>query len=292
VSFLGTHKKARSSIEPHLVRIGHSPDPDDAFMFYALAEEKLDTGRFRFRHILEGIQTLNAWALEGRLEVTAISAHAYAYVADRYLLLPHGASIGRQYGPILVGRRQLDLSELRGKRIAVPGKLTTAFLVLSLYLGRFDALEVPFDRVFHSVESGDAEAGLIIHEGQLTYEARGLVKLVDLGAWWQETTGLPLPLGANAIRGDLGGPVCLEVSRLLHASIDYGLAHRPEALAYAMRFARGLDPAQADRFIGMYVNDDTRAWSPDSKKGLARLLDLAWERGLVPSRVLPRFLPS
>jgi len=279
-------------MEPHLVRIGHSPDPDDAFMFYALAEEKLDTGRFRFQHILEEIQTLNGWALEGKLEVTAISAHAYAYVADRYLLLPHGASVGRNYGPILVGARMLDPAELRGKRIAVPGKLTTAFLALSLHLGEFRALEVPFDRVFDAVESGDADAGLIIHEGQLTYETRGLVKLLDLGTWWQEMTGLPLPLGANAIRADLGKPVCLEVSRLLRASIDYGLAHRQEALAYAMRFGRGMAPAEADRFIGMYVNDDTRAWNPDSREGLVRLLEMAWERQLLPHRVLPQFLPS
>ncbi len=277
---------------PRLIRIGHSPDPDDAFMFYALAEEKLDPGEFRFEHILEGIQTLNGWAMEGRLEVTAISAHAYAYVADRYLLLPHGASVGRNYGPILVGTRRLDPVELRGKRIAVPGNLTTAFLVLSLYLGHFSPLEVPFDRIFESVESGKAEAGLIIHEGQLTYDTRGLVKLLDLGAWWQEMTGLPLPLGANAIRGDLGKPICLEVSRLLRASIDYGLMHRQEALAHAMRFGRGMDPAQADRFIDMYVNDDTRAWNPDSRSGLARLLDMAWERGLLPNRVLPQFLPS
>ena len=279
-------------MEPHLVRIGHSPDPDDAFMFYALAEEKLDTGRFRFQHILEEIQTLNGWALEGKLEVTAISAHAYAYVADRYLLLPHGASVGRNYGPILVGARMLDPAELRGKRIAVPGKLTTAFLALSLHLGEFRALEVPFDRVFDAVESGDADAGLIIHEGQLTYETRGLVKLLDLGTWWQEMTGLPLPLGANAIRADLGKPACLEVSRLLRASIDYGLAHRQEALAYAMRFGRGMAPAEADRFIGMYVNDDTRAWNPDSREGLVRLLEMAWERQLLPHRVLPQFLPS
>jgi len=279
-------------MEPHLIRIGHSPDPDDAFMFYALAEEKLDTGRFRFQHILEGIQTLNGWALEGRLEVTAISAHAYAYVADRYLLLPHGASIGRNYGPILVGARRLDPAALRGKRIAVPGKLTTAFLVLSLYLKEFRALEVPFDRVFDAVESGDADAGLIIHEGQLTYDTRGLVKLLDLGTWWHDMTGLPLPLGANAIRGDLGKPVCLEVSRLLRASIDYGLAHRQEALVYAMRFGRGMDPAEADRFIGMYVNDDTRAWTPDTREGLVRLLEMAWERQLLPHRVLPQFLPN
>lgn len=277
-------------MESRLVRIGHSPDPDDAFMFYALAKERLDTGRLRFQHLLEGIETLNGWALEGRLEVTAISAHAYAYVSDRYLLLPHGASVGRNYGPILVAKHGFDPSELRGKRIAVPGKLTTAFLALRLCLGEFNALEVPFDRIFDSIEQGKAEAGLVIHEGQLTYSGRGFARLLDLGTWWQETTGLPLPLGANAIRKDMGEPFCLEVSRLLRASIDYGLAHREEALRYAMQFGRGMDTSLADRFVGMYVNDDTRAWNPESRLGLERLLDMAWERGLIPKRVCPEFL--
>jgi 1,4-dihydroxy-6-naphthoate synthase len=279
-------------MESRLVRIGHSPDPDDAFMFYALAKERLDTGGLRFQHLLEGIETLNGWALEGRLEVTAISAHAYAYVSDRYLLLPHGASVGRNYGPILVAKHGFDPSELRRKRIAVPGKLTTAFLALRLCLGEFDALEVPFDRIFDSIEQGKAEAGLVIHEGQLTYSDRGFARLLDLGTWWQETTGLPLPLGANAIRKDMGEPICLEVSRLLRASIDYGLAHREEALRYATEFGRGMDTSLADRFVGMYVNDDTRAWNPESRLGLERLLDMAWERGLIPRRVHPEFLSS
>ena len=279
-------------MELQLIRIGHSPDPDDAFMFYALAKEKLDTGRLRFQHLLEGIETLNGWALEGRLEVTAISAHAYAYVADRYLLLPHGASVGRNYGPILVAKRRFDLAELRGKQIAVPGKLTTAFLALRLCLGEFNAIQVPFDRIFDSVESGEAEAGLIIHEGQLTYSDRGFAMLLDLGSWWQEQTGLPLPLGANAIRKDLGDRLHVEVSQLLRASIDYGLAHREEALRYAMQFGRGMETALADRFVGMYVNDDTRAWNPESREGLERLLDMAWGGGLIPRRVRPEFLPT
>jgi 1,4-dihydroxy-6-naphthoate synthase len=277
-------------IESRLVRIGHSPDPDDAFMFYALAKERLDIGGLRFQHLLEGIETLNGWALEGRLEVTAISAHAYAYVSDRYLLLPHGASVGRNYGPILVAKHGVDPSELRRKRIAVPGKLTTAFLALRLCLGEFDSVEVPFDRIFDSIEQGKAEAGLVIHEGQLTYSGRGFARLLDLGTWWQETTGLPLPLGANAIRKDMGEPICLEVSRLLRASIDYGLAHREEALRHAMEFGRGMDTSLADRFVGMYVNDDTRAWNPESRLGLERLLDMAWERGLIPKPVRPEFL--
>ena len=277
-------------METRLIRIGHSPDPDDAFMFYALAKERLDTGRLRFQHLLEGIETLNGWALDGRLEVTAISAHAYAYVSDRYLLLPHGASVGRNYGPILVAKHGFDPSELRHKRIAVPGKLTTAFLALRLCLGEFDPLEVPFDRIFDSIEQGKAEAGLVIHEGQLTYSGRGFARLLDLGTWWQETTGLPLPLGANVIRKDMGEPICLEVSRLLRTSIDYGLAHREEALRYAMEFGRGMDTSLADRFVGMYVNDDTSAWNPESRLGLERLLDMAWERRLIPKRVRPEFL--
>ena len=277
-------------MESRLVRIGHSPDPDDAFMFYALAKERLDTGRLRFQHLLEGIETLNGWALEGRLEVTAISAHAYAYVSDRYLLLPHGASVGRNYGPILVAKHGFDPSELLGKRIAVPGKLTTAFLALRLCLGDFDSVEVPFDRIFDSIEQGKAEAGLVIHEGQLTYSDRGFARLLDLGTWWQETTGLPLPLGANAIRKDMNESICLEISRLLRTSIDYGLAHREEALRYAMQFGRGMDTSLADRFVGMYVNDDTRAWNPESRLGLERLLDMAWERGLIPKRIRPEFL--
>lgn len=279
-------------MESRLVRIGHSPDPDDAFMFYALAKERLDTGRLRFQHLLEGIEILNRWALEGRLEVTAISAHAYAYVAERYFLLPHGASVGRNYGPILVAKRRFDLSELRGRRIAVPGKLTTAFLALRLCLDDFHPLEVPFDRVFDSVEGGEAEAGLVIHEGQLTYAARGFTKLLDLGTWWHEKTGLPLPLGANAIRKDLGERLCLEVSRLLRASIDFGLAHREEALRYALQFSRGMETALADRFVGMYVNEDTQAWSPESRRGLEQLLNSAWEQSLIPKRVRPEFLPS
>jgi len=279
-------------MESRLVRIGHSPDPDDAFMFYALAREKLDTGGLRFQHLLEGIETLNNWALQGRLEVTAISAHAYAYVADRYVLLPHGASVGRNYGPILVAKRPFDLAELRGKRIAVPGRLTTAFLLLRLCLDGFRAVEAPFDRIFDAVDGGEADAGLVIHEGQLTYGARGFLKLLDLGTWWHEKTGLPLPLGANAIRKDLGEPLCLEVSRLLRASIDYGLANWEEALRYAMQFGRGMERSLADRFVGMYVNEDTRAWSPESRRGLQQLLSLAWERGLITKRVCPEFLPG
>lgn len=282
----------RPYMETHLIRIGHSPDPDDAFMFYALAKERLDTGRFRFQHILEAIDTLNRWALEGRLEVTALSVHAYTYVADRYILLPHGASIGRNYGPIIVAKRKLDPAELRGKRIAVPGTLTTAFLALRLYLSEFQAVEVPFDQVFDAVDRGEADAGLVIHEGQLTFEAGGFTKLVDLGAWWYEQTALPLPLGANAIRKDLGEPCCLEVSNYLKASIDYGLAHRQQALDYAIQFGRGMEATLADRFVGMYVNEDTRAWNQESRQGLELLLNMAWEHGVITTRIRPEFLPG
>ena len=259
-------------------------------MFYALAKERLHTGQFRFQHILEAIETLNRWAMEGKLEVTALSVHAYAYVTDRYILLPHGASIGRNYGPIIVAKRWLDPAELRGKRIAVPGQLTTAFLVLQLYLSEFQAVPVPFDRVFDAVESGEADAGLVIHEGQLTFGASGFTKLLDLGAWWYEQTSLPLPLGANAIRKDLGESCCLEVSGYLQASIDYGLAHRQEALQHAMQFGRGMEEALADRFVGMYVNEDTRAWNQEGKRGLELLLNLAWEQGLITKQVHPEFL--
>lgn len=279
-------------METRLIRIGHSPDSDDAFMFYALAKERLNTGRFRFQHILEAIELLNSWAMEGRLEVTALSVHAYAYAADRYILLPHGASIGRNYGPILVAKRALDPAELRGKRIAVPGTLTTAFLALRLYLDEFQAVPVPFEQVFDAVESGEADAGLVIHEGQLTFEASGFTKLLDLGAWWYERTALPLPLGANAIRKDLGEPCCLEVSGYLQASIDYGLAHRQEALQHAMQFARGTDLALADRFVGMYVNEDTRVWNQECRRGLEHLLNLAWEQGVIPKQIQPEFLPG
>ncbi|MDE2060168.1 MAG: ABC transporter substrate-binding protein [candidate division NC10 bacterium] len=279
-------------METSLIRIGHSPDPDDAFMFYALAKERLDTGRFRFQHVLEAIDTLNSWALAGKLEVTALSVHAYTYVADRYILLPHGASIGRNYGPIVVAKRGLDPAELRGKRIAVPGRLTTAFLVLRLYLGEFQAIEVPFDQVFDAIESGEADAALVIHEGQLTFDARGFTRLVDLGTWWHQQTALPLPLGANAIRKDLGEPCCLEVSRYLQASIDYGLAHRQEALQYAMQFGRGMEAALADRFVDMYVNEDTRAWNQESRRGLEHLLNLAWQQGVITTRIHPEFLPG
>ena len=251
-----------------LIRLGHSPDPDDAFMFYALAEELIPTDGFRFEHILRDIETLNDWAREGRLEVTAVSVHAYAYLSDRYRLLPHGASMGERYGPIVVARGDLDLAELPRLRVAVPGRLTSAFLQLQLAVGRIDEpLITPFDRILDVVEAGEADAGLVIHEGQLTYARQGLRSVLDLGEWWDDLTGgLPLPLGANAVRRDLDeGDTLPRLSRLLRQSIAYGLEHRRGALAHAERFGRGLDEELADRFVGMYVNERTLDYGDDGR---------------------------
>jgi 1,4-dihydroxy-6-naphthoate synthase len=270
-----------------LIRLGHSPDPDDAFMFYALAEELVPLDGFRFEHILEGIETLNQWAMEGRLEVTAISVHAYAYVADKYRLLPHGASMGDRYGPIVVAREGLDPAELPGLRVAVPGRLTSAFLELQLAVGRIDEpIIVPFDTVLDVVARGEADAGLVIHEGQLTYRTQGLESILDLGEWWDEFTGgLPLPLGANAVRRDLGDEVTARLSRLLRESIRYGLEHRRPALAHAARYGRGLDDELTDRFVGMYVNERTLDYGEDGRAAVTELLRRGHEAGLVPGPV-------
>jgi 1,4-dihydroxy-6-naphthoate synthase len=267
-----------------LIRLGHSPDPDDAFMFYALAEELIPTDGFRFDHVLRDIQTLNEWAREGRLEVTALSVHAYAYLSDRYRLLPHGASMGERYGPIVVAREPLEPAELPRLRVAVPGLLTSAFLQLQLAVGRIaEPVLVPFDRILDVVEAGEVDAGLVIHEGQLTYRAQGLEAVIDLGEWWHALTGgLPLPLGANAVRRDLDeGDTLPRLSRLLRASIAYGLEHRPGALAHAERFGRGLDRGLADRFVGMYVNDRTLDYGEDGRAAVAELLRRGHEAGLI-----------
>ncbi|MDR0310308.1 MAG: ABC transporter substrate-binding protein, partial [Acidobacteriota bacterium] len=229
------------------IRIAHSPDSDDAFMFYALAKDKLPTGKFRFHHTLQDIETLNRKALDGVFEVTAISFHAYPYVEDKYMLLPSGASMGDGYGPMVVAREPFGRNELRGKRIAVPGTMTSAYLVLKLLQPDFEEVVIPFDRIMDAVKHGDADAGLLIHEGQLTYAEQGLCLIVDFGVWWRETTGLPLPLGGNVIRRDLGMEDIKEISRLLKASIQYSLDNREEALKYALDFARDLDSATADR---------------------------------------------
>jgi 1,4-dihydroxy-6-naphthoate synthase len=269
-----------------LIRLGHSPDPDDAFMFYALAEELIPTDGFRFEHILRDIETLNGWAKEGRLEVTALSVHAYAYLSDRYRLLPHGASMGEQYGPMVVVREgaAIEPEQLPSLRVAVPGLLTSAFLELQLAVGRIsDPVITPFDRILDVVEAGEVDAGLVIHEGQLTYGTQGLVKILDLGEWWHDLTGgLPLPLGANAVRRDLDeGDTLPRLSRLLRASIAYGLEHRAGALAHAERFGRGLDMELADRFVGMYVNDRTLDYGEDGRAAVAELLRRGHEAGLI-----------
>jgi 5,8-dihydroxy-2-naphthoate synthase len=255
------------------IRLGHSPDPDDAFMFWGLAADVVDTRGYEFEHVLADIQTLNEWALEGRLEVTAISLHAYPFVQDRYVILPHGASMGSGYGPVVVAPEPRSPSELAELEIAVPGRMTTAFLVLRLFLGRdFRYREVPFDRVLDEVESGRAPAGLLIHEGQLTYASRGLHAVVDLGEWWLLETGLPLPLGINVARRDLGAEVLRDVAEILRESISVGLQRRPEALSYAVGFGRGLDRALADRFVGMYVNERTEDYGEEGRQAVAELL--------------------
>ena len=256
-----------------LIRLGHSPDPDDAFMFWGLASGAVETRGFEFEHVLEDIQTLNEWALDGRLEVTAISLHAYPFVQSRYVLLPHGASMGAGYGPIVVAREQLSPDELREVEVAVPGRMTTAFLALELYLGGdFRHTVVPFDRILHEVELGRADAGLLIHEGQLTYAAHGLDKVLDLGEWWRDETGLPLPLGVNVARRDLGSGTLRDLSDVLAESIAAGLANREEALTYALRFGRGLDAELGDRFVGMYVNELTQDYGEEGRRAVAELL--------------------
>src|SRR5438874_3423640 len=243
-----------TATERRLIRVGHSPDPDDAFMFHALAHDKIDTGPFTFRHELQDIETLNRRALRGELDVTAISLHAYAFLLDKYALLPSGCSMGDRYGPMVGARKPLSVADLNTARIAVPGTMTTAFLTLRLLIpGGFTYEVLPFDQILNAVAEGRYDAGLIIHEGQLTFQNQGLHLVVDLGVWWQERTGLPLPLGGNAVRRDLGTDTIRQISRLLKDSIDYGLAHRDEALRYALRYARDMDLSLADAFVGMYV---------------------------------------
>lgn len=280
-----------SMTETRTIRVGHSPDSDDAFMFYALTQGKLDTGGLEFVHQLEDIETLNRRALQGELEVSAVSIHAYAHLADRYALLSSGCSMGDRYGPTLITREPATLDDLRGRTIAIPGTLTTAYLTLQLILGKDVAVKVmPFDQILPAVAEGRAEAGLIIHEGQLYYGDRGLHKVVDLGQWWHGETGLPLPLGGNVVRRDLGPDLVDQVARLIKASIQYALDHREEALAYALQYARDLDPALADRFVGMYVNEWTVDYGPKGREAVRTLLGRAFEAGLVPGPVDVQFV--
>jgi 1,4-dihydroxy-6-naphthoate synthase len=273
-----------------LIRLGHSPDPDDAFMFWGLASGQVDPRGFEFEHVLADIQTLNEWALEGRLEVTALSLHAYPFVQQRYALLPHGASMGSGYGPIVVAREPLSREQLAGTRISVPGRMTTAFLVLRLCLGEFDYREAPFDRILDQVVEGHADAGLLIHEGQLTYGLRGLEKVIDLGEWWLLETGLPLPLGVNAARRDLGKDALREVSAVLEESIRAGLSNRREALAYAGQFGRGLDAELTDRFVGMYVNELTCDYGDEGRAAVQELLRRGDAIGAFPEPVRVEFV--
>jgi 5,8-dihydroxy-2-naphthoate synthase len=270
--------------------LGHSPDPDDAFMFYALASGKIDTGDLEFTHLLEDIETLNRRAMREELDVTAVSLHAYAYVQDRYLLLPHGASMGAGYGPMVVARKKMAVADLNRAIIAVPGTMTTAFLGLRLAIGAFRFSVVPFDRILDAVASGQADAGLIIHEGQLTYENQGLCKILDLGTWWSERTGgLPLPLGGNAIRRSLGPETIAHASRLLKESILYGLEHRQLALTHALAYARDMTRPLADTFIGMYVNELTVEYGDEGRRAVERLLSEGFEAGIVPGPVRLEF---
>lgn len=274
-----------------LITVGHSPDPDDAFMFYALAHDKLDTGDLAFRHELQDIETLNRGALKGELEVSAVSIHAYAYLADKYALLPSGCSMGDRYGPMVVARKPLAIGDLRSTTIAVPGTMTTAFLALRLLLpGDIKYEVIPFDEIIPAVASGKFDAGLIIHEGQLTFQNQGLHLVVDLGVWWQEKTGLPLPLGGNAVRRDLGAATMQEISRLLKQSIQYALAHRQDALGYALKYARDMDLGLADQFVGMYVNDWTLDYGPRGRAAVARLLEEGHRAGVIPHRVAVDFV--
>jgi 1,4-dihydroxy-6-naphthoate synthase len=265
--------------------LGHSPDPDDAFMFWALATDQFDTGEYTFEHILQDIQTLNERATRSELHITAISIHSYAHLMDKYALLPTGSSMGDGYGPMFVAKKGsgLTVEDLKSKKILIPGKMTTAYLAGRLLLGDFDCEVAMFDEIPAKVESGEYEAGLIIHEGQLTYDAEGLELVCDLGVWWQKETGLPLPLGGNAIRRDLGSERMSEINKILKRSIELGLEHREEAVAHAMQYARHLDTATADKFIGMYVNDWTLDYGDKGREAIRLLLDRGHQAGIIPA---------
>ena len=269
-----------------LLQLGHSPDPDDAFMFYALAAARIDSEGLEFEHILQDIETLNQRAERGELEITALSVHAYAYLHDRYQLLPHGASMGEGYGPLFVATRAMTPADLCGARIAVPGLRTSAYLAARLAVGDFEAIVVPFDRIMDVVCAGACDAGLLIHEGQLTYAGAGLHKVLDLGEWWRDTTGgLPLPLGVNALRRDLPADVKAKCVRVLGESIRYGLEHRAPAVQHALRWGRGLDTPLADRFIGMYVNERTLNLGDAGRAAIAEFLRQGHAAGLIPGPV-------
>ena len=273
-----------------LIHVAHSPDSDDAFMFYALAEGKIDTEGLTYVHELQDIESLNQRALEGELEVTAVSIHAYAYLTDRYALLPSGASMGDRYGPRLVAKAPATRADVKGKSIAIPGMRTSAYLALRLYEPDFVAVPTQFDQIEEAVIDGVVDMGLLIHEGQLTYKDSGLHLVADMGEWWYGETGLPLPLGGNVIRKDFGPELMSKVSRHLHASIAHALEHRNGALDHAMKYARGLDRAKADEFVGMYVNDWTLDYGPRGREAIRLFLQRAWEAGLIPEQVSVEFV--
>ena len=277
-----------------VISIGHSPDPDDAFMFFAIAGEKIDLRGYRFRHQLEDIQTLNERATRGELHISAVSIHAYAYVTDKYVLLPCGASMGDGYGPLVVSANEIQTDDardwLRGKTIAVPGEMTSAFLALQLYLGQFAHVVVPFDQIFDAVKNGRADAGLIIHEGQLTYSRGGFHKVIDLGEWWKNTTGLPLPLGGNVLRRDIPSEIQHDLVAILRESIEFGLIHRVEAVEHSMPYARDMDNALASKFIGMYVNDYTRDYGERGREAIRRFLGDARAGGYLTRDVAIEFV--
>lgn len=279
-----------TATETRIITVAHSPDSDDAFMFYALATNKIETGDIQFTHVLKDIQSLNEMARQGVYDVTAVSFHAYAYISDRYALLPHGASIGDNYGPIVVSREPLAASDISHIKVAVPGELTSAFLALRIFNSEFAYEVVPFDKIIEAVQDGRCDAGLLIHEGQLFYERIGLHKVIDLGEWWHQRTGLPLPMGGNAIRRELGTEVMRKVSHYLRESIRYSLDHRDDALRYAMQFARDMDTETADRFVAMWVNDLTLDYTERGRAAVRRLLDEGFERGIIQHRAQVDFI--
>jgi 1,4-dihydroxy-6-naphthoate synthase len=279
-----------TATETRTITVAHSPDSDDAFMFYGLATNKIDTGDIRFEHTLEDIQTLNEKATRGVYDVTAVSFHAYAYVSDKYVLLPHGASIGEGYGPIVVAREPYAVEDIPRLKVAVPGTMTSAFLALRILSPEFEHVVVPFDQIIGAVQEGKADAGLLIHEGQLFYQRLGLQKVIDLGEWWKGRHDLPLPMGGNVIRRDLGADTVARVSDYLRQSIQFSLDNRRDALAYAMQFARDMDPELADRFVGMWVNQLTLDYTERGRRAVQLLLDEGFERGVIPRRVEVEFV--
>jgi len=279
-----------SDLLPREIVSAHSPDSDDAFMFYGLATKKIRSTKVTFKHVLSDIQTLNQKAMEGEYDLTAISYHAYPYVADKYVLMAAGSSIGDGYGPMLVALRPMDLDEIRGKRIAIPGKLTTAYLTLKIMQPDFEPVVIPFDQILDAVQEGAADIGLIIHEAQLTYNKSGFHKIIDLGKWWKTETGMPLPLGCNALLRSLPPEIQSECSRMMRDSIQYALDNRDEALSYALQFARDMDPRLAEKFVGMYVNHYTVDAGDLIPKAAQLLLDRGYEVGLIPNRVQVEFI--